>query len=158
MHPRHKMAVKTPPGMDQHKHRNTSWLDGVVLLKILWCMLENWPHGGPARAANRMQLILQQHQPHLWIFVTLCCNIVAECSSLYTPLSRRCGAEEYTSAHVLCECAALASLRHTYLGYFLLDPQDVRSRSQGNLELQQRNRAPMTWTSEYGAQRACLKT
>jgi len=30
-------------------------------------------------------------------------------------LRRRCGAEE-SSAHVLCECAALASLRYTYLG------------------------------------------
>ena len=129
MRPRHKMPFKTLPGMVQCKHRNTSWLDVVVLLKILWCVLENWPHGGSACAANRMQLILQQHRPHLWIFVTLCCNVVEKCSSLYMPLSRRCGAEEDTSAHVPCECAALASLRHTYLGSFFLDPQDVRSLS-----------------------------
>jgi hypothetical protein len=34
----------------------------------------------------------------------------ADDSSLY----RRCGAEEETSAHVLSECEALATLRHTY--------------------------------------------
>jgi len=28
------------------------------------------------------------------------------------PLCRRCGAEEETLAHVLCECKALVSLRH----------------------------------------------
>jgi hypothetical protein len=33
-------------------------------------------------------------------------------------LRRRCGAEEESSAHVLCECEALASLRYTYLGSF----------------------------------------
>jgi hypothetical protein len=36
----------------------------------------------------------------------------------------RCGAEDETSAHILCECEALASLRHAYLGSFL-DPEDV---------------------------------
>jgi len=33
---------------------------------------------------------------------------------LDSPLCRRCGVEEETSAHILCECEALASLRHTY--------------------------------------------
>jgi ribosomal protein L40E len=46
-------------------------------------------------------------------------------------LCRRCGAEAETSAHVLCECEALASLRHAYLGPFPLDPDDVRSLSLG---------------------------
>jgi hypothetical protein len=48
-----------------------------------------------------------------------------------SPLYRRCGAEEETSAHVLCECEALATLRHTYLGSFFLDPKDVRGPSLG---------------------------
>ena len=34
--------------------------------------------------------------------------------------------EQETSVHVLCECEALASLRHTYLGSFFLDPEDIR--------------------------------
>ena len=38
-----------------------------------------------------------------------------------SPLGRRCGAEEETSIHVLCECETLASLRHAQLGSFFLD-------------------------------------
>jgi len=30
-----------------------------------------------------------------------------------------------TSVHVLCACEALASFRHSYLGSFFLDPEDV---------------------------------
>ena len=30
------------------------------------------------------------------------------------------------SVHILCEFEALASLRHKYLGSFLLDPEDIR--------------------------------
>jgi hypothetical protein len=49
------------------------------------------------------------------------------------------GTEEETAASVLCECEALTSFKHTYLGSFFLDPDDVRSLS---LEAY-RNRAPM---------------
>jgi hypothetical protein len=34
-----------------------------------------------------------------------------------------CGAEEETSAHVLCECEALVALRHSYLGLLFLGPR-----------------------------------
>jgi len=44
-----------------------------------------------------------------------------------SPIWRRWGAEEDTSAHVLCECEALAKPRNEYLGSFFLDPKDVRS-------------------------------
>jgi hypothetical protein len=47
------------------------------------------------------------------------------------PLSRRCGTEDETSAHILCECKALASLRHVYLGSFFLEPEDINSISLG---------------------------
>lgn len=43
---------------------------------------------------------------------------------LDTPLCRKRGAEEAT-ARVPCECKALTSFRHTYLGSFFLDPKDV---------------------------------
>ena len=67
-----------------------------------------------------------------------------------TPLRRRCGAEEETSAHVLCKCVALASLRHKF-GLLFLGPRGCqKSKSGGNLELQYRKRAPMTWTSDDG--------
>jgi len=75
------------------------------------------------------------------------------------PSCRRCGAEEETSAHVLCECEALALLRHTHLGSLFLNPEDVKSLSleaiwnfsnkikQGSLDR----------VSDYVAQRASLK-
>ena len=47
-----------------------------------------------------------------------------------SPLCRY-GAEEETSAHIFCECKALASLRNVYLSSFLLDPEDVKSLSLG---------------------------
>ena len=46
-----------------------------------------------------------------------------------SPLCRRGGAEEETSAHILCEYEALAVLRHTYLGSCFLDPEEIRSLS-----------------------------
>jgi hypothetical protein len=33
-------------------------------------------------------------------------------------LCRRCGVREETAAHILCDCEALASLRHAHLGSF----------------------------------------
>ena len=48
-----------------------------------------------------------------------------------SPLCRRCGAQDETSAHILCECEALALLRHAYLGSFFLEPEDITSISVG---------------------------
>jgi len=72
------------------------------------------------------------------------------------PFCRRCGAEEETSVHALCECKALASLRHTYLGSFpwtqtisrVSKPSGALVEEQGSYDL----------ASDYWAQRACLKT
>ena len=47
------------------------------------------------------------------------------------PTCRKCGAEEESSAHILCECEALASLRHVHLGSFFLDPVDIRVLGAG---------------------------
>jgi len=44
---------------------------------------------------------------------------------------RKCGTEEETSVHILCECEALASLSHAYLGSFFLDPEDIINLSIG---------------------------
>jgi len=38
----------------------------------------------------------------------------------------KCDILEETSVHILCECEALASLRHTYPGSFFLDSDDIR--------------------------------
>jgi hypothetical protein len=48
-----------------------------------------------------------------------------------SPLCRKCGAEEETSAHVLCECEALATHRHTHLGSFFLNPEDIKELGLG---------------------------
>jgi len=50
---------------------------------------------------------------------------------LDSPLCRKCGVGEETSDHILCECEALASLRHAYLGPFLLEPEDINSLGLG---------------------------
>ena len=42
------------------------------------------------------------------------------------PACRKCSTEEETSLHILCECEALASLRHQYLGSFFLDTENIR--------------------------------
>jgi hypothetical protein len=46
-----------------------------------------------------------------------------------SPVCRGCGVKEETSAHVLCECEAWASLRHTHLGsfFFFLETGDIKS-------------------------------
>ena len=42
------------------------------------------------------------------------------------------GAEDDTSVQILCECEALASLRHPYLDYyFFLEPEDIKIISLG---------------------------
>jgi hypothetical protein len=48
-----------------------------------------------------------------------------------SPLCRKCGAEDETTAHILCWCEPLASLRHMYLGSFFLQPKDIKSLSLG---------------------------
>ena len=50
---------------------------------------------------------------------------------LDSPLCRTFGVGEETSAHILCKCKALASLRHVYLGSFSLEPEDIRSLGLG---------------------------
>jgi hypothetical protein len=37
------------------------------------------------------------------------------------PLCRKCGADDETSAHIVCRCGALTSLRHTHFVSFFLE-------------------------------------
>ena len=48
----------------------------------------------------------------------------------YSPSFRQCRAEDEYSAHIACECEALTSLRHVFLGY-LLEPEDIKRISMG---------------------------
>jgi len=50
-----------------------------------------------------------------------------------SPLYKKCGAEDETSAHILFECEDLATRRRTYLGSFFFDPEDVRSPKLGTI-------------------------
>jgi hypothetical protein len=47
------------------------------------------------------------------------------------PICRKYGTEEETSVYILCECEALASLRHACLGSFFLEPEDIRELGVG---------------------------
>jgi hypothetical protein len=47
------------------------------------------------------------------------------------PTCRKCGNEEEILVHILCDCVTLASLRHTYLGSFFLDQEDIRRLDVG---------------------------
>jgi len=51
-----------------------------------------------------------------------------------------------TSRHTFCECEALASLRHVYLGSSFL----VQSLFGGHLEVWQRNRVLLNWYQIMG--------
>jgi hypothetical protein len=39
--------------------------------------------------------------------------------------------EKVTSVHILCECETLATLKYTYLGFFILDSEDIRVLGRG---------------------------
>ena len=52
-----------------------------------------------------------------------------------SPLCRKCGVREETSAHILCECEALASLRHAHLGSFFRAGGYQENRLGGHLDL-----------------------
>jgi hypothetical protein len=70
-------------------------------------------------------------------------------------LCRKCGAWEETSAHVTCECEALATLKHIYLRSFFLDHENMRGLSlRANWNFFRRT--GLLWLgSNEGAQRAC---
>jgi len=47
------------------------------------------------------------------------------------PICGKCGTEGETAVHILCACEALATLRHSHLGSFFLDPEDIRKLNIG---------------------------
>jgi len=48
-------------------------------------------------------------------------------------ICRQCGTEKETPVPVLCAYKALASLRHSYLGPFFLDPEGIRKLNIGDI-------------------------
>jgi len=73
------------------------------------------------------------------------------------PTCRKCGTEEETSEHILCEFEALTSLRHTHLGSFFLDPEDVRKLSIGAIRNLVKEQESFNLVINRGVQRACFK-
>jgi hypothetical protein len=59
--------------------------------------------------------------------------------------------------HILCECGALASLRHQYLGSFFLDPEDIRLLGVGAIWNFIKGTGLLNSAQNRGAQRACFK-
>jgi hypothetical protein len=72
-------------------------------------------------------------------------------------LCRKRGTEEETAVHILCECEALTSPRHTYLGSFFLDLEDIGKLGMGGIWNYAKGTGPLRLSTEYEAQRACLK-
>jgi hypothetical protein len=90
---------------------------------------------GPCTAARTTLLCFNRTQPRAVVGVLTGHNTLRRHLHIMgltdSPLCRKCGAEEETSAHVLCECEALVTLRHIYLGSFFLDPEDIRRQTLG---------------------------
>jgi len=69
------------------------------------------------------------------------------------PLCRRCDVDDETSAHILCECEALVSLRHAYLGSFFLVPKGIKSLSLGAIGTLAKEQGFAELLSDYGRAR-----
>jgi hypothetical protein len=61
------------------------------------------------------------------------------------------------AANVFYECETLASLTHTYLGSFFLDPEDIISQSLGAVWNLSKGMGFHDLASHYRAQSACQK-
>jgi hypothetical protein len=72
------------------------------------------------------------------------------------PICRKCGPEEGISVHILYECEALVSLRHTHVSFFL-DPEDIRKLSTGVTRKFGKGTGLLYFRREHGAQWACPK-
>jgi hypothetical protein len=71
------------------------------------------------------------------------------------PCVENAGLGEETSAYVLCECEALATLRHICLGSFVFDPKDIRYLSLRAI-CNFFRRTGLSWLGpSEGAQRVC---
>jgi len=102
----------------------------------LWCTEKgSGLISGPNLAMGAQLLSFNRTQSRVFIGLLTGHNTLRRCLCIMGlsnhPIRRKCGMEEETSVHILCECEALASLRYTYLGSFFLDPEDIRKLSMG---------------------------
>jgi hypothetical protein len=73
------------------------------------------------------------------------------------PICRKYGTEEGTSVHILCECEALASLRHAYLGSFFLNLEDIRELGMGTVWNFAKGTAPIGYYRIWGTEGLSLR-
>jgi hypothetical protein len=71
-----------------------------------------------------------------------------------SPLCRKCGVEDETSAHILHRCEALASIRRAHLGCSFLEPEDIKNQNLGAI-WRFSKAAGLPW-GMFGVQRAGL--
>jgi hypothetical protein len=128
-------------GVSRHniKRKTKRWIDNQQL--VLWrrpCSTQRQAReltSGPKLATRAWLLYFNRTQSRVVI------GLIMEHTTLRrylhvmglgnNPNCRKCGTEEETSVHILCECEALGSLRHAHLGSFFLDPEDIRKLSAG---------------------------
>ena len=67
-------------------------------------------------------LVTGRNNPRRHLYITV---------KIESPLCKKCEAEEETSGHAMCKCEALATLKHTYMGSFFLNLENVRNLSLG---------------------------
>jgi hypothetical protein len=78
------------------------------------------------RTQSRVVIGLSAHNTlrrHLYMHICIYLCIMGLSNN---PICRKCVTAEKISVHILCECEALDSLRHTCMGSFFLDPEDIR--------------------------------
>ena len=110
------------------KSKNAGWITSIWQCDVVLVLLRD-------RLKTRFQAIIQLQRPDYWPWtehnpelLTLLPDIIPwELIGLNNHLScRRCGTEEETSVHILCEWEAYTSHRHAHLGSFFLDPKILR--------------------------------
>jgi len=65
--------------------------------------------------------------------------------------------QEKTSVHILRECEATASLTHTHLGSFFLNPEDIMNLSIGAIWKFAEGTGLFNLLLDHGAQKDCFK-
>jgi hypothetical protein len=121
------------PYFDERPVRVRNVLDpvarGLVSHRILWCTLSILPASGPSPATEARLLSFNRTQSRVVTGLLTRHNTPRRLLNLMglsnNPPCRKCGTEEETSAHILCECEALASLIHAHLGSFFWGPEDI---------------------------------
>jgi hypothetical protein len=119
----------------QNIRKTRDWLENQHL--VLWhgpCSTQRQAReltSGPDLATRAQLLSFNRTLPRVVIGLLTGHNTLRKCTNTHThtyiyiynglsnnPICRKCGIQEETSVHILCECEALASLIHTWVPSF----------------------------------------